>query len=56
MLAGMGRDGVAGLLTLHRAGGLTIAQDEETAVVLAEFEGLLARAKIIDPCRVLLTF
>jgi two-component system chemotaxis response regulator CheB len=29
----MGRDGAAGLLEVRRAGGLTIAQDEETSIV-----------------------
>lgn len=33
LLTGMGQDGVTGLLEIHRAGGLTIAQDEESCVV-----------------------
>jgi two-component system chemotaxis response regulator CheB len=33
LLTGMGRDGAAGLLELHRAGAMTIAQDESTSVV-----------------------
>jgi two-component system chemotaxis response regulator CheB len=33
LLTGMGRDGAAGLLALRRAGAMTLAQDEATAVV-----------------------
>jgi two-component system chemotaxis response regulator CheB len=33
LLTGMGSDGAAGLLDVRRAGGFTIAQDEETCVV-----------------------
>lgn len=33
VLTGMGRDGVAGLLELRRAGAVTVAQDEESCVV-----------------------
>jgi two-component system chemotaxis response regulator CheB len=33
LLTGMGRDGAAGLLELRQAGGLTVAQDEESSIV-----------------------
>jgi two-component system chemotaxis response regulator CheB len=33
LLTGMGKDGAAGLLEVHRRGGLTIAQDEASSVV-----------------------
>jgi two-component system chemotaxis response regulator CheB len=33
LLTGMGKDGAAGLLQIHRSGGITIAQDEATSVV-----------------------
>ncbi|MDG1860347.1 MAG: CheB methylesterase domain-containing protein, partial [SAR324 cluster bacterium] len=33
ILTGMGDDGAAGMLEMHNAGSLTLAQDEESCVV-----------------------
>ena len=33
LLSGMGRDGALGMAAIHEAGGVTIAQDEETSIV-----------------------
>jgi two-component system chemotaxis response regulator CheB len=33
ILTGMGHDGTTGMKNIHKAGGLTIAQDEETSVI-----------------------
>ena len=33
LLTGMGRDGAAGLLKIRQAGGMTLAQDEQTSAV-----------------------
>jgi two-component system chemotaxis response regulator CheB len=51
LLTGMGRDGAAGLLAIHRAGGLTIAQDEATSVVygMPREAVLMGAAKYVLP-------
>jgi two-component system chemotaxis response regulator CheB len=51
LLTGMGRDGAAGLLAIHGAGGLTIAQDEATSVVygMPREAVLLGAAKHVLP-------
>lgn len=52
LLTGMGRDGAAGLLDLHRAGGLTVVQDEESSVVFGmpgEAVRLGAAAHVLPP-------
>ena len=33
LLTGMGRDGAAGMAAIHRSGGMTLAQDEESCTV-----------------------
>ena len=51
LLTGMGRDGAAGLLAIHRAGGLTMAQDEASSVVfgMPREAALLGAAQKILP-------
>lgn len=52
LLTGMGRDGAAGLLDLQRAGGVTVAQNEESSVVFgmpAEAVRLGAAAYVLPP-------
>ncbi|GGY39287.1 protein-glutamate methylesterase/protein-glutamine glutaminase [Parvularcula lutaonensis] len=64
LLTGMGRDGADGLLSIRMAGGVTLAQDEETSVVwgmprVAYELGAVDRplplrkiaASLLDPCR-----
>ncbi|HEY3324612.1 MAG TPA: chemotaxis-specific protein-glutamate methyltransferase CheB [Planctomycetota bacterium] len=51
VLTGMGSDGAAGLLAIRRAGGLTLAQDQETSVVygMPREAALLGAAECILP-------
>lgn len=51
LLTGMGRDGADGLLAVRRAGGATLAQDEETSVVygMPREAALLGAAERILP-------
>ena len=55
LLTGMGRDGAAGLLRLREAGGITMAQDEETSVIFgmpAEAIRLGAVQHVLSPDRI----
>lgn len=55
LLSGMGRDGAAGLLALRRAGGVTLAQSEDTSVVFgmpAEAARLGAVQQLLSPQRI----
>jgi len=51
LLTGMGRDGASGLLAIRRAGGSTIAQDEQTSMVygMPREAALLGAAERILP-------
>jgi two-component system chemotaxis response regulator CheB len=51
LLTGMGRDGALGLLEVRKAGGLTIAQDEQTCIVygMPREAALLGAAERILP-------
>jgi two-component system chemotaxis response regulator CheB len=55
LLTGMGQDGAVGLLQLSKAGGVTIAQDEETSVIFgmpAEAIRLGAAQYVLSPAQI----
>lgn len=46
LLTGMGRDGARGMLAMHRAGALTIAQDPESCVVASMPEAAIGNGSV----------
>lgn len=48
IMTGMGDDGAAGMLEMHRAGACTLAQDEESCVVFGMPKEAIARGGVDD--------
>lgn len=46
LLSGMGQDGVAGMAAVHKLGGRTLVQDEESSVVYGMAERAVARGTV----------
>ncbi|MBI5442968.1 MAG: chemotaxis-specific protein-glutamate methyltransferase CheB [Deltaproteobacteria bacterium] len=46
LLSGMGQDGVAGMAAVHKLGGRTLVQDEESSVVYGMAERAVARGAV----------